>query len=346
MGSLLSYSGLTTKLRAMESHLIREEGYRRISEMGSVGEVVGYLKRTTEYRDILADVDETNIHRGEVERLLITSMYRDFIRIYRFADPEQKKFLTLYMKRYELAILKRCFRMIFDHRDLEHVVWRAPEFLGRHTQLDLPKLSGSKTLGELIGNLKGTEYYAPLSRIPEGNGATLFDYEMALDLYYFGLIWKQKDKMFRKQDLKSITQDYGVRFDLTNLNWICRSRAFYQMSAADVYALLIPVTYRLRRQEISRLVEAGSEEEFSAVLDKTYYGKKYEKLSAGTLEDMYLEILQTTLLREARNHPYSVASVYSFLYQKERELDRLTTALECVRYRLAPSAAYQLIMKS
>ena len=35
--------------------------------------------------------------------------------------------------------------------------------------------------------------------------------------------------------------------------------------------------------------------------------------------------------------PYSVASIYTYLYLKEEEIDKLTTALECIRYGLPRS---------
>ena len=49
---------------------------------------------------------------------------------------------------------------------------------------------------------------------------------------------------------------------MLNLQWIYRSKKYYHMTPADIYALLIPVHYRLSRREISALVEAGDEEEF------------------------------------------------------------------------------------
>ena len=44
MGSLLSYSGLSTKIRAMQSKLINEKQYQEIAQLDSVPLIVGYLK--------------------------------------------------------------------------------------------------------------------------------------------------------------------------------------------------------------------------------------------------------------------------------------------------------------
>lgn len=39
-------------------------------------------------------------------------------------------------------------------------------------------------------------------------------------------------------------------------------------------------------------------------------------------------------LADRRQNPYSIASIYTYLFLKEEEIDQLTTALECIRYGL------------
>ena len=45
MGGLLSYSGITTKVRAMESHLITDRQFGEMSTLESVSDAVEYLRR-------------------------------------------------------------------------------------------------------------------------------------------------------------------------------------------------------------------------------------------------------------------------------------------------------------
>lgn len=64
MGNLLSYSGISTKIRAMQSKLTSEEQILEILELSSVPQVAAYLKKTPEYSEIWASLDETTSHRG------------------------------------------------------------------------------------------------------------------------------------------------------------------------------------------------------------------------------------------------------------------------------------------
>ncbi|WP_434309769.1 V0D/AC39 family V-type ATPase subunit [Hominifimenecus sp. rT4P-3] len=347
MGTLLSYSGLTTKIRAMESRLLKEPQYREISELLTVPQVVAYLKQQPGYQKLWSEVDEEKLHRNEVEHLLRRTIYQDFARIYHFANPEQRKFLDLYFKRYEIVAIKQCMNNIFDHRDVVLDLSLFVEFFERHSKLNLEKLTGSSSMEEFIENLKGSEYYAVLSRLKDSMVHPLvFDYGMVLDQRYFTQIWKAKQKLFKGVDLEEVTMAYGQKFDMLNLNWIYRSKKYYRMSPHQIYPLLIPVRYKLKRDEVKRMVEAESDEELKTLLYQSYYAKIRSEMSPESLEEAYVYILRSILEKEARSHPHSVAVMYSYLYHKEHEINRLTTAVECVRYGIRPEETIQYVMKN
>ena len=69
-------------------------------------------------------MDENRLHRGEIEKLLVQSLYSDYTRLYRFSGMDQKKFLELYLKRYEMNLINYCLRIVFNHYqkpfDLDH----------------------------------------------------------------------------------------------------------------------------------------------------------------------------------------------------------------------------------
>lgn len=248
MGSLLSYSGLTTKIRAMQSRLLTDEQYRELAELKSVPQAVTYLKQQPAYEAILDSLSEEALHRGKIEQLLVNSIYRDFTKIYQFSNMEQRKFLNLYFGRYEVSIMKECLNKIFDHRDVNLDLSLFKPFFDKHSQLDINLLTASQSMEEFVSHLRGTSYYQPLTALSGLETPTLFDYEMALDLSYFSAIWKTKDKILSKKNLEEITKAYGNKFDLLNLQWIYRSKQYYHMTAADIYALLIPVNYKLHKR--------------------------------------------------------------------------------------------------
>ena len=344
MGNLLSYSGISAKIRAMQSKLTTEEQFQEILQLSSVPQVITYLKHTKEYEEAWASLDENTLHRGQIEKLLKASVFNNFSRIYQFSNPEQRKFLDLYSKRYEIRVLKEIMTDLFDHRNTDPVdVTPYRDFFRKHSNMDLDRLIACTSMEEFITALKGNEFYLPLSQIQNHESALLFDYGMVLDLYYFTQIWNVRKKLFSGNDLKQITHAYGEKFDMLNLQFILRSKRYYKMEPAAIYAQLIPVNYKLKKEEITALVEATSKEEGEQIFSRTWYGRKYQQLNLISMEELYNSLLRTVLEKEARKDPYSVAVLYSYLYHKEHEVNRLTIALECVRYQVDPDEAMHYV---
>ena len=345
MGNLLSYSGIATKLRAMQYKLLTDNDFRELTKIASVPLAVTYLRQKPSYTEALAPLDNHNLHRGEIEKRLMNSVYRDFGRIYRFANIKQRGFLDLYFKHYEILIIKNCLTNILDHRGIDMDISVFQTFFDHHSKVDIGLLADSSSTENFVNNLKGTEYYKPLSQMTHIEHPTLFDFEIALDLYYFGLLWKQKDKFLSKNDLALVTNTFGNQIDLLNLQWIYRSRKFYNMSHPAIYALIIPVTYRLKKSNIAALVEADDDDAFRSALAKTYYGLQYPNFAPDTLEAMHNFIMNKILWREAKQHPYSVATLYRYLHTKEHEVHRIIIALECIRYGIDSDTAMNHILK-
>lgn len=343
MGNLLAYSGTTTKIRAIRSRLLTAENYRQLSAMPTVTEALAYLKRQPGYRELFANVDESSLHRSDIEKMLTNAVYMDFQNIYRFSSIKQRKFLDLYFHRYEVSVLKTCLRMVFDHRNVSLDLKIFEDFFQKHSDICLRRVSESRTIEEFVANLKGSIYYDALTRLSGIKSPTLWDYEMAMDLFYFQWFFKAGEKIMKKKELLHFKEAYGTKIDLLNIMWIYRSRHFFHMETTSIYAHLIPVQYRLKQADVKALVEADSPEAFSSAVSHTCYGRRSQDFSAAQQQETYSHIRQQVQHKAAARDPYSVATVISYLYDKEHEVDKITTALECVRYGLSQEETLQYI---
>ena len=101
MGNLLAYSGIVTKLRAMEAKLLKPENFEEIASLQSVPDVVNYLRENSSYAYVLDLLDESRLHRGDIEKILTRQLYHEYSKIYRFCGLKQREFLSLYVKRYD-----------------------------------------------------------------------------------------------------------------------------------------------------------------------------------------------------------------------------------------------------
>lgn len=345
MGNLLAYSGITAKVKAMESQFLTDGEFREMAALESVPEAVDFLKQRFSYGDLFTSLDEGVLHRGFIEKQLMQSQYRDYSKLYRFASMKQRRFLNLYFMHYEIEILKKCLRNVFSHTQSDLGLAVFQDFFQRHSSIDLIRLSTSETLDEFLTNLKGSMYYEPLMKLENMEAPTLFDYEMCLDLHYYKFIWKAKDKFLTAQEQKSIASCFGQKMDLLNLLWIYRSKKYFRMSPADIYAMLIPVEYRLTREELTKMTESASLEEMLAAVQGTYYARfeNIEALQSMNIEAVYDHLMYHIHAKTSRQEPYSVAILNSYLFFKELEVHRIITVIEGIRYGLGQPEITRLV---
>lgn len=84
------------------------------------------------------------------------------------------------------------------------------------------------------------------------------------------------------------------------------------------------------------MVEASTPEELLTILQQTSYARHYDFEQHLTTEKMYADCLSRLYTADRRQNPYSIASINMYLFLKEEELRKLTTAMECIRYGLNP----------
>lgn len=335
---LLTYSGIATKIRAMESRLFTQQQFREMASLEDVRSAADYLKQQPGYEKIFSGLDDTRLHRGYIEHLLTHSEYQDFARLYRFSNLSQRRFLDLYFMHYEITIIKRVLHNVMGGIRQEMDLSDFREFFDRHSKIDLVRLAQAEKVEELIAGLEGSCYHSLFTDLREEKSPVLSDYEIRLDLLYFKTMWKIKDKILTGKEKKIIEHCFGSRLDLLNIQWIYRSKKYYQLSAADIYTLLIPVRYKLRAEQIRQMAEADSPEEFFAALRMTAYGKIQETEwgSQPDVEQLYHQILNRIYSNAGRRNPYTIAVLDSYLYAKEQEIQRIIAIIEGIRYQLPP----------
>ena len=345
MGNLASYSALTTKVRAMSTNFITEDQYRTLLSQPNIDSALDYLKTTKGYRDVLNDLPAEQRHRVNLFHYLSRVTYEDFASIYHFSNQDQRKFLRAYGRRYEVMLIKRRMNALFsgDEPEASQLINKA--FFDHYTDLDVNALFHADSISGVLNVLKDTPYQKVLPAIAKNPNATLFEYETALDQFYFASVWRSCGLMKDKKSVRIIKEAFGSRFDLLNISWLSRIHRNYQMNRAEIYATLIPVTYHISDEELDALVNAPDDESFRSILNATYYGRSRRlKLNEETVVD-YNGLMKNILDILSRKSPYSIATPYRYLYTKDHEVSKLLTALECVHYHPPLNEALDIIKR-
>ncbi|WP_167957643.1 V0D/AC39 family V-type ATPase subunit [Anaerosporobacter faecicola] len=340
--NLLTYSGITAKVKAMESNLFKSDDYNKICNLETIPEFINFLKANPSYAPIFSGIDEGALHRGEIEHLIVNSLYDSYSRIYRFCNQEQRHALTFLSFRFETNIIKYCLQHVFNN-EYEYKGSNFDVFFCKRLKVSLEQLSTAKSIDEFINCLRNTEYYPILKAIQNTNNPTLFDYEMQLDIYYFTKVWKLKDKYLKGDSNKAYTEILGKKIDLLNVLWIYRSKKYYDIEPSKIYSYIIPISYKLKKKEITTYIESNTVEELVTFLNTSYYVRVNGITEITSFENLYKVLITKVYSTNKQKYPNSMAPVQNYLYLKELEIDKLTTVLECIRYKLQPNETLNYI---
>lgn len=341
---LLQYSGLVTKTKAMSGHLLSKEEILQLTEYETVNEFISFLRESDGYAAIYQSHEEIQ-HRAQVEAVIHDSLYADYGRLYQFADAATKKGLEILFFRYEVNVLKSCLEHASRGGDDTRLGYLELLF-DRHASYDTAAITQAGSLSELQQALKGTKYEKLVGRFLENESMSFADWTTQLDIFYYCTAWQMRKKIADKAMKEIFTRILGTEIDWQNIMWMYRSKRFFDRKPTDIYANMIPVHYRLKKEEISRLMEAEQLEEFVQILGNTaYFTEKDPVVKLGD-EITFRRIVEETYRKLCRKYPMSVAPVLSYLYSKEQEIDLLTTILEGVRYQMPAKEIQDLILNT
>lgn len=334
MQNNVSYSGISSKIKAMSSGLVSPSMYEEISALSSVPEFTVFLYEHTPYRKYLGQTDTRLLHRGEIESFLSRGVYEDFKKLYRFADKSQRNYLRLYFKTFEIELLKKNIRRVMNESISAAGIICVDDFFKSHTRLNADVLMSASSIQELSEALQKTEYHDIINAISAYPGNSAFDYELALNVYYYRTIWRVLTRKCSGLDAEILKNSYGIRIDLLNLSSIYRGRFHFKLDYTRILDLTIPCNYKLKDSEVFRLIHCSSIDEFNRILADTYYGRHFNIDNADILIREYENISYNIDIKATKTYPYSIAAVFAYLAHKEREQKSLTRALEAIRYGL------------
>ena len=69
---------ILAKARAMYGRCLTAQDFHNLLACHSVSEIASYLKNRTAYAGVLADINESTIHRGHLESLLRRKLWNDY----------------------------------------------------------------------------------------------------------------------------------------------------------------------------------------------------------------------------------------------------------------------------
>ncbi len=327
---------LKTKLKFMKSNLFKQYDYVLLSQTKDIKEITNRLKKDISYNKFVSELDEKNLHRSDIERKLFLSLRSDFKKIYKFVFSfGVKKYLDVFFLKYEVYILKLVLCMIYDKRELKYNLSELDYIIGSKLKIDVNKLRDSENVEQFIFGLRGTEFFEFMNKCYQET-KSLFELEMKLDLYYYLKLDKTINKYLNGNDKFILKKINGIEVDLVNISTIYRIKKYYKVANEKIWGYLIPSGYKLKKDDIAKLLGAKDLSDMENMICNSYYGRWFKKESFNNIEKVIYDCLSEIYYRIYLNSNDGIFGVIYYFYLKKLEINNITSLIEGIRYKLLP----------
>ena len=345
--SVVTYSAVAAKLRAMYSQLLTAEDYELLTTKPRVADVFLWLRENTAYGEILRGLNEASVHRGEIERLFSRALFEDAGRISRMLSQNEKKMLAAVMSKTDIQIVKRIIRSV--HTGVAIDIGTVKSFYkNKNFAISFPLEAAltAKSYGELGEALKDSPLYDVLAPYLAEPVQNTFEMENALDRFYFLSLDKAAQRYLRGEDRIRTRNFLAAEVDMHNLLRSYRYKRYYSYPEEKVISHLFPNKYKLKNSFWIKVAESDVKD-FRELAMETRYGEIFRSEDDSAWYGEMSRQIAGMFKHHFRTDPYNFASVVAYIYLKETDIQNLITIIEGVRYSLEPSdiRKYLVLMK-
>ncbi|SHE77893.1 V/A-type H+-transporting ATPase subunit C [Caldanaerobius fijiensis DSM 17918] len=345
MDKVTTHAAVNAKVRAMKGEFLTDDDYEKMLNMRSVFDVVRYLKENTSYKKLLSGMPSENVSRRDLESILKRNMIINIDRIIHYYRGDYRDFIKALYIKYEIEDLKRLARAIFNGSDLDEYK-NLFVFIGKYSGIDPAKIFASRSIGQLIQNMEGSDFYPYLKPLLEGRRDNLFYYEMAIDMAYFSIIQKHWQKL-SKDDREALEELEGTIADLYNLQWIYRGMKFYRLSPEELLNYTMDLGRRLTYRDRRALCYARSLDELYSMTMETPYAFLFNK---DTTRDIYMErrinrYIFYTLKKIEKSVQLNIIHVVAYVLLLEFEIRDIISIVESIRYGMPVEEARKFLIR-
>jgi V/A-type H+-transporting ATPase subunit C len=112
---------LTAKLHSMYGRRLTQQNYRELVRKQTVNEAASYIKQQTAYGQLLRDVNENLIHRGQLENILRRDLFDEYLKIFHYVSRDEFNFYRFLVTKMEINEVLSCIRLLNAGREDEYI---------------------------------------------------------------------------------------------------------------------------------------------------------------------------------------------------------------------------------
>lgn len=335
MFTSFSSNAILAKSRAMFGKRLTEQNYNELLNCKSVSDVAAYLKNRTSYNDIFEGINTSNIHRGQLEALLVKHVFNKYEVLCKYELSIGQDYYKYFITRNDIDMILICVRLLNTGNPEDYLLYM-PVFFGTHTKIDQIKLSKVRSLEDLLEVLEETEYKAVLEpyvkNFNEIDGK--LNIEAAFNRYKYNVIKNIAEKGFKGKQAEQVLDVLKTQNDIRVIISIYRLKKLLGADQEIIKQFLMPEVSRMSLKQLNMLAEAPTAEDMLKKLEKTDYGKGINRTDFEYIEDAAQRYLYKWNLKSLRFSSNPTVVMFCYIFLLENEINNITHIIEGIRYNV------------
>lgn len=344
MLSKMAANSILTKTRAKYGKSLTEQNYRDMAALGSVSDVAAYLKNRTKYRAVLADVRESAVHRGNLERMLQGGFLTEMINMGKFERSVGEKLVGYFLMEEEVGRIRRFIRCLAAGHP-ESYLTEVYVPLPSNRLADLDRLAMADSYDAMLGCIKNKALRNALAQYVPSNGGRIdvTSIEAMLDKF----LYKRESAMVDKYNgvTHTILRDLiDTDAELRNLRRIVRGKKYYGTDKEQLRSRTIDAHSYLRSSQFEKILSADSTGEIINLLKKSGYDHILGEVGFSDIDDFAKRVMYRKYRKNIRMSTSPTVTVFCYVGLTGIEIDNITTIIEGVRYNVPSDTIMKLLV--
>ncbi|HIS77442.1 MAG TPA: V-type ATPase subunit [Candidatus Merdivicinus excrementipullorum] len=338
-----SSNAILTKIRAILGKRLTYADYAQMARKRDVGEVAALLKENPSYAIALRNIDEGNVHRGQLEELLKKDLFYKYSALRRY-DFSGGTFYDFPIMQREIDEIIRRIVLLQADENTDFVV-DLPSYMLGHTSFPLMDLARARNFEELLECVAHTPYQGILKGLgpKDIQSLNVMNCEHALYSYYYKTLHEAIQKQFYGETRQQLLEAADSEIELQNIQNIFRLKLYFHYDEPRIRQYLYPYSHRYHKAQIDALIRAEDFAQMFQILAPE------ENEDAHVLEEDGIEPytnrlcyqLERRLLRFTTKAP---VAMFTFLTLRRIEVQNIIMVIEGVRYQMPQDEILKMLI--
>lgn len=338
-------NAMSAKAKAMFGERLKANDYQSLLQKKSVNEIASYLKNNTYFKATLDGINETSIHRGQLELMVRMDLYYRLSRLMRYSGNSKTQFDLFIIAKIEIEQIIETIRS-FDTEERSILIGKLPIYIQERCSFDLIALSMAQNFDQVLDVLKDTQYRDIVAtyKTAKMEEIDFVGLEQALTKRYNEIVLNVIEKEFKGELKKDLQRVVLTRIELDNISKIYRLKKYFNASSEQIHSLITEQYVNFTKKQMDDIIDNIAADDIYDRLKKSYYGAFLDNKDFLYIE-YHTKAINFNIQRKTINFSSDPDLVMlSYVLLSQNEIENIIDIIEGVRYHIAPEKISELLI--